>query len=86
MAEDFELFDKVKEILAKKGADYGNNNQHSPYATQLGAAKILTKAERIANIVFNNHDTNFESLEDSILDLAGYCVLLDRALKAKNKK
>lgn len=80
---DYELFERVQAIMDKKGDDYGNNNDHSPYAVQLAAAKMLTKAERIANIVFNNHDTNFESLEDSVLDLCGYCVLMDRALKAK---
>ena len=52
--QDFELLEKVVKILQKKGADYGDNNEISPYAVQLAAAKILTKAERMANIVYNN--------------------------------
>ena len=85
MREDFELLERVIKVLKSKGEDYGNNNEISPYAVQLATAKILTKAERIANIVFNNHDPNHESLDDSILDLCGYCVLMDRAIKRSRK-
>lgn len=78
---DKEFLDKVLATLNKKGQDYGNNNQVSPYAMQLAAAKILTKAERLANIIYNKHEPNFESLEDTILDLCGYAILANRGIQ-----
>ena len=81
---DNKFISLVLDTLNKKGVDYGSNNDKSPYAIQLAAAKILTKAERIANIIFNSHKPNYESLEDSILDLCGYTILANRAIKRES--
>ena len=64
---------ELKEILEKKNADYGNS------ALKNGGlvgnyVRIMDKVSRIESLR-QSSVSNFESLQDTWLDLAGYAVI-----------
>lgn len=78
---DYSIFEKVENTLEQKGKDYGTF--YPEFVKELHVTAIYNKANRLANLTFRNQgDPNFEAIEDTILDLIGYCVLLDNARKA----
>ena len=82
MSYNFEILDRVKETLQKKGEDYGTF--FPEFVEELIVANIYNKANRLANLKFKaNGKPNYEAIEDTVLDLIGYCVLLDNARKRK---
>ena len=81
-----EICKALHELYIKKNADYGDSVGEL-YA-KLGDITLLTritdKYNRLLNI-FSNPDkqVNFETIDDTIQDLANYCIiwLLERELK-----
>lgn len=77
--------EKMRETLLSKGDDYANEDRLSNFkmagAIAGGDAEtnclnlIATKVARLGNL-FKSKDIKNESVEDSILDLANYAVLL----------
>lgn len=68
------------ETLVAKQKDYGHGNIMSPPAG-ITPAKAVTvrlhdKVARIANLQKHGNDPKNESLMDSYLDIAGYCIIL----------
>lgn len=61
----------------KKDAAYGNSFHVSVQKYGLIAAltRISDKFNRMENLILNNADANDESLEDTLLDLASYCIM-----------
>jgi hypothetical protein len=91
--EHFEkLVDKARQIMLKKGNDYAAGiedrlvnfktpgallNQHpAKVALNLMAVKI----SRLSNLLDSKQAPNFESIEDTSLDLFVYSILLDSIL------
>jgi hypothetical protein len=78
-----EILDKVHKLYIEKGKDYGD----SWYA--LGSKGVFVyvynKVERLKNLFWNNKNPRFESIEDNMLDLITYSVLLYWGLQ-KDKK
>lgn len=76
-----ELCDILKETLIKKNLDYGSSAFKKPIlAPEMETdASILVrmsdKIERIANLRKGDSKTNYESVRDTVMDLAGYCIL-----------
>lgn len=80
------VLDRMQEIHDLKNSDYADD--FNPYSNFEGAAKIAglradevfqvmigIKAERLRQLTAGGKDPNFESLEDTILDLANYAAL-----------
>lgn len=72
---------KLAEVLLKKNTDYGDAVSSSPLlAPNLdpGTALLVRmsdKTSRIRNLIETGRNEVNESLKDSVLDLAGYCLL-----------
>jgi len=71
---DFSFLEEVKSTLAKKAEDYGNMS-NEPFIKERTVTNLYNKAMRLCNLVFNNKDANFESEEDTVKDMVGYCIL-----------
>lgn len=82
----------ILETLVKKGEDYNNGNNFSIFeqiSKELNVSVekvlmvfILTKTKRISNLL-DKESSNFESIDDSILDLACYTTLLNAYINRK---
>ena len=80
------LTNEMKKTLFSKGDDYANEDRLSNFklagAISGGNAStnclnmISTKVARLGNLLNKDRDPNNESIDDSVLDLANYAVLL----------
>lgn len=73
--------DQLKTTLIHKNADYGSSCFTTPALTpnvKPTTALMVRMSDKIARInnLQKNDAPNFESVEDSVMDLAGYCILL----------
>ena len=70
--------DQLKEILLKKNHDYGNSfgetfNELGPIS---GLTRFIDKVNRLKELILNDdQEINYESLNDTWLDAAGYAIL-----------
>ena len=81
-AEAGDWLGNILSTLVKKNADYGDafkniTKEDKTYPCN----QILTKAYRIKSLITKADKPNYESIEDSLKDLVGYCVLTYKALK-----
>lgn len=84
----------MEETLFKKGNDYANTDRLSNFklagSIAGGSAEtnclnlIATKVARLGVLLNSEGVPNNESIEDSILDLANYAVLLNMILEDNN--
>lgn len=84
--EHGKLCDGLKNLYATKNADYGDSMH--PLFEEYGLTAFLVlfgiKIQRIKNLKDKN-SRNYESLEDSLLDLANYALIAVTEMKAKNR-
>lgn len=72
------ICDSIKELYARKNADYGNSfasaRKEVPFYT-LG--KLYDKFSRYKNLTLNGEESAQvnESLDDTLLDMANYCIM-----------
>lgn len=86
------FFRRQKEILTSKGNDYANEDRLSNFKLagticQLSPEQnclslMATKVARLG-VLINGQSPSHESIRDSIIDLANYCVLLDQLIEDK---
>lgn len=69
-----EIAREVVELLRRKQQDYGPENILATMHHGL-AVRITDKSARLRNMVFNQHDPNFESMRDTYMDVAGYGII-----------
>ena len=85
--EHGKLCDGLKNLYATKNADYGDSMH--PLFEEYGLTAFLilfgTKINRIKTLM-NKDSHTYESLEDSLLDLANYALIAVTELRAKNNK
>lgn len=85
--EHGKICDYLKELYATKNADYGDSMH--PLFEEYGLTAFLilfgTKINRIKTLM-NKDSRTYESLEDSLLDLANYALIAVTELRAKNNK
>ena len=85
--EHSKLCDSLKNLYATKNADYGDSMH--PLFEEYGLTAFLilfgTKINRIKTLM-NKDGSHYESLEDSLLDLANYALIAVAELRAKNRK
>lgn len=67
---------EMAELYAKKNANYGNSfsKLYKDFGIIGGVIFLRTKVDRITSLIKGNKN-NFESLEDSLRDLANYAVM-----------
>lgn len=84
--EHGKLCDGLKKLYATKNADYGDSMH--PLFEEYGLTAFLVlfgiKIQRIKNLK-DKDNRNYESLEDSLLDLANYALIAVTEMKAKNR-
>lgn len=79
-----QLCNRIHEMYIKKNADYGDSV--GELYSKLGDISFLTrisdKYNRLMNLILAGGGENYESIEDTIQDLANYCIiwLLEREL------
>lgn len=85
-----EITNKMKQILLNKGNDYANNDRLSNFkfaGTICGLSAeinclslIATKVARLGVLFNSDKSPDNESINDSVIDLANYAVLLSMLL------
>lgn len=73
-----EVLQKMGDIFAIKNEKYGNSFEISldKYGMIAALTRMSDKFNRAENLILNNdRGTNDESLTDTLLDLANYCVM-----------
>lgn len=94
--ESFNRFtSKMFEKLLSKGDDYSNADRLSNFKISAAVINstpeltaltlIATKVARLGTLLTSQEEAKNESIEDSILDLANYAVLLNMILEDKLK-
>lgn len=91
-----EITTKMKVILLKKGNDYANTDRLSNFklagsicgstAEQNCLSLIATKVARLGVLLNSDKSPDNESVQDSVLDLANYSILLSMILADKESK
>jgi hypothetical protein len=81
------IVDTMYELYKKKNANYGNSfeklyNDLGPIA---GIVPLHNKLDRLTNLIKGGHN-DFESLEDTLTDLANYAVLNIMELQKAEEK
>lgn len=71
------IMSELAELLISKHSDYGPKNISASPGGPINGLRVRMhdKLARINNLVDNNRDAKFESLEDSFKDLANYAVI-----------
>lgn len=91
-----QMTEKMKETLLKKGDDYSNSDRLSNFK-QAGficgispalqcLSLISTKVARLSSLLNSNKSPKNESVQDSVLDLANYSILLSMILEEESKE
>lgn len=73
-----EATDDLAQLLIRKNIDYGNSFQKSyeEYGDIMLAIRLEDKLNRLKTLIKNKEQqVNDESLEDTVLDIAGYAIL-----------
>lgn len=88
-AEEIEIIaSNLVETLIKKNADYGNNVDKNidEWGLSSLAIRLDDKLSRFKNLIkeSNNRQVADETIEDTLLDLAGYAILGYRKLQEMN--
>jgi hypothetical protein len=83
---------KAQEIMDRKSEDYNGSadvdparKEYFPYDVYSYLHMIHTKVKRLESVLLNNNGaTNFESAEDSALDLINYAAFFHAYLEQQN--
>lgn len=88
-----QFFERMKSVILSKGNDYANEDRLSNFklagaicgltAEQNCLSLIATKVARLGVLLKSDTPAENESIEDSLIDLANYAVLLDQIRKDK---
>lgn len=79
------IYAQLLETFERKNEDYGNSFEISmeKYGLISALTRISDKFNRIEHLVINRgSQPNYESLEDSLLDCANYCIMTAAKLRA----
>ena len=87
VAEFESIINQMKDLYIKKNSNYGNSfsrliEQLGPIA---GLVPLHNKLDRLDNLITGGKN-DFESIEDTLIDLANYAILNIIELRANNLK
>jgi hypothetical protein len=73
-----QVCDDLKATLLKKDADYGSSfsEQYKEFGIVSGVIRLNDKLNRLKNLIKGNPNLVGEAIEDTVLDNAGYSVLI----------
>ena len=71
------VYSTLEDTLIKKNRDYGSSFDKSinKFGWIYVAIELDKKKNRLHSLLKNKEEPNYESVEDTLLDIAGYCVL-----------
>lgn len=81
--------DEVRDTLIRKNRDYGDSfaKQYAKYGIMSGLIRMDDKMARLTNLTVGGAKPNVdESVEDTLLDLAGYALLCVVELRKQRKE
>ena len=85
-----EITDKMADIYERKNSDYGNSFSESfdEFGPIAGVVRIGDKYKRIKNLIKSDVEQKIldESIGDTLLDMANYCIMLKMELDKINHK
>lgn len=82
------LCDMIHDTYVKKNHDYGDSFSRSfeEWGTVSAAVRIEDKFNRFKNLIKNNDNmVKDESVTDTLLDMANYCIMTVMELRSENK-
>lgn len=83
-----EICNDIHQMYIKKNADYGDSV--GQLYDKLGDISMLTrisdKYNRLMNLITTKGEQNYESIEDTIQDMANYCIIWLMEREIKNNK
>lgn len=76
------IAEKIGDILEKKNEDY----RGASFKMGVGGVfvHLTDKYDRLYNLLMCKKKENFEKVEDTLMDLAGYCIIGLKILEEKN--
>jgi hypothetical protein len=84
-----ELCERIHKICVDKNKDYGNSASelYKKFGLISYVIRMNDKINRINNLITNSNLVKDEAIEDTLLDLANYCLLAraDIELERENK-
>lgn len=78
MSEIKDICKQLQDTLEKKNSDYGNSasNTYEKFGDISYLIRCTDKMNRMENLITNKKNmVKDESINDTILDLAGYCII-----------
>jgi hypothetical protein len=87
-----EFMEEAIELKKKKSADYQggvfSEEQYFPFGYESYMHMVMTKVNRIRSVMerADNSDLNFESAEDSVIDLVNYAAMMGAWMRNKDTK
>lgn len=71
------IANEVRDLLKRKNADYGDSfaKQFAKYGVMSGLIRMDDKMSRLDTLISGHEDSVGESIEDTLVDLAGYAIL-----------
>lgn len=81
-----DVYSTLEDTLIKKNRDYGSSFDKSinKFGWVYVAIELDKKKNRLHSLLKSKEKPNFESIEDTLLDIAGYCVLSLIYIEEKN--
>ena len=78
---------ELKEIYEKKNADYGNSFEDSlnEFGTLPTAIRLNEKVNRLKSLCVGKQQVKDESIEDTLKDIANYCIITLKWLKNRKE-
>ena len=75
--DEYLILKQLETLLIKKNKDYNNSFDRTvdEYGYVVIVIRLEDKINRLNNLIKNNNEVKDESIEDTLLDIAGYCVL-----------
>lgn len=85
--EYYEIMAPIIALSARKSADYNSETSleaYFPFGNVSYVQMIHTKAQRLLNLTRKSSAANYESVEDTLVDLINYSVYYLKYLKEQN--
>lgn len=78
--------ERMTALFIKKNQDYGSGNiyqKNTEFSMLACMIRLNDKVQRAINLLYNNQEPNFESLEDTFRDISNYGVIAQLLLQGK---
>jgi len=82
-----ELCDRIHDICVKKNHDYGNSvsDGYKEFGLISYIVRMTDKMSRIKTLMKKSQEVSDESIKDTLIDLANYCLLAVADMELEEK-